>query len=539
MRAARSAAFRALSTPTHATGTPGGIWTIESKASSPSRTLLDERRGTPITGRSVWAAATPGSAAARPAPAISTRKPRSRAPRQYSATASGLRWAERTSSSWGIPRLSSSSSAGCIPSRSDSDPTRMPTSGASAADTLASLGGDIAAVPRAREVDPLHGRVGRRPCAGERVAGRSDGEDAAPVRDEPAVPNGRARLEDERTVPFGLLDPRDRRARVAPAGVGGRGEDDGHGGPVRGAELGPAQASARRGGEHSEEVVFEQRDDRLRLGIPETAIGLEDARPRVGQHQAGVERTDERRPAPRELLEHGAVDAVHDLLRVDALDGRVRAHAARVRPRVAVADALEVLRDGKRARSGAVGDREDGDLLALEELLDHDGPTEARSRTERRLQLLVRPAHMDAFAGREPVRLDDAGRSGDRHRRRGGDAGGAHDLLPEALRPLDPCRLGAGPEDGDPAVPELVRHTGDEGGLGPDDDEIDGERPRQLEDRLGILGPDGMTGAERRDARIPRSGVELLERRRLRQPPGERMLTAARAEQEELHRRRV
>jgi hypothetical protein len=53
MRAARIAAFFALSTPTAATGTPGGSWAIESSASSPSSTLFSDRRGTPITGRSV------------------------------------------------------------------------------------------------------------------------------------------------------------------------------------------------------------------------------------------------------------------------------------------------------------------------------------------------------------------------------------------------------------------------------------------------------------------------------------------------------
>ena len=56
MRAASTAAFFALSTPTAATGTPGGIWTIESSASSPSSTLIEERSGTPITGSSVCAA---------------------------------------------------------------------------------------------------------------------------------------------------------------------------------------------------------------------------------------------------------------------------------------------------------------------------------------------------------------------------------------------------------------------------------------------------------------------------------------------------
>ena len=51
------------------------------------------RIGTPITGRSLWAAATPGSAADMPAPAMITFSPRMRALVQYSRTISGSRWA--------------------------------------------------------------------------------------------------------------------------------------------------------------------------------------------------------------------------------------------------------------------------------------------------------------------------------------------------------------------------------------------------------------------------------------------------------------
>ena len=76
MRAASTAAFCALSTPTHATGTPGGICAIESSASSPPATDFDDVSGTPMTGSSVWAATTPGSAAERPAPAMITLSPR-------------------------------------------------------------------------------------------------------------------------------------------------------------------------------------------------------------------------------------------------------------------------------------------------------------------------------------------------------------------------------------------------------------------------------------------------------------------------------
>ena len=82
MRAARTAALRALSTPTQATGTPGGICAIASSASSPPATEVLEVSGTPITGTSVWAAATPGNAAARPAPAMMTLIPRMWALRQ-------------------------------------------------------------------------------------------------------------------------------------------------------------------------------------------------------------------------------------------------------------------------------------------------------------------------------------------------------------------------------------------------------------------------------------------------------------------------
>ena len=79
MRAASTAALRALSTPTQATGTPGGIWEIESSASRPPAIDVLDVSGTPITGRSVCAATTPGSAAERPAPAMITFRPRMRA----------------------------------------------------------------------------------------------------------------------------------------------------------------------------------------------------------------------------------------------------------------------------------------------------------------------------------------------------------------------------------------------------------------------------------------------------------------------------
>src|SRR2546430_9489750 len=94
IRAASTAALRALSTPTHATGTPGGICAIDRSASSPPATDVRLVSGTPITGRLEWAATTPGRAADRPAPAMITRRPRRRALRADSPPVSGSRWAD-------------------------------------------------------------------------------------------------------------------------------------------------------------------------------------------------------------------------------------------------------------------------------------------------------------------------------------------------------------------------------------------------------------------------------------------------------------
>src|SRR5919109_4266333 len=173
MRAARIAALRAPSIETQATGTPGGICTIESSASSPSATLLLDRNGTPITGSSEYDATTPGKAAAIPAPQMITRTPRSAAVEAYSATPRGFRCADSTWNSYEMPRSSSSCRAGSIDSRSDSDPTRMPTSGAGSPKSANAANGsvcvsgcnvhrprcDVATELHALERDQVAGRV--------------------------------------------------------------------------------------------------------------------------------------------------------------------------------------------------------------------------------------------------------------------------------------------------------------------------------------------------------------------------------------------
>src|SRR5579884_1669604 len=129
MRAASQAALRAPASPiaTQATGTPAGICTIEYRESTPPRWAVGT--GTPITGRSVQAATTPGRWAAPPAAAITTLSPRPRALLAHSMTPAGLRCAEQTVSSASMPSSSSCRVQASISGRSDFEPTMIPTSG--------------------------------------------------------------------------------------------------------------------------------------------------------------------------------------------------------------------------------------------------------------------------------------------------------------------------------------------------------------------------------------------------------------------------
>ena len=126
---------------------------------------------------------------------------------------------------------------------------------------------------------------------------------------------------------------------------------------------------------------------------------------------------------------------------------------------VAVADALVVLRGRERHRVAAVGQREDGHLLAHEQLLDVERLAERLRGAKPRVELGLGPADPDALARGEPVRLDDARRPRHRERLRRRDARRVHHVLRERLRPFDPRRLRAWAEDGDAAVAQHRRRA--------------------------------------------------------------------------------
>ena len=77
----------------------------------------------------------------------------------------------------------------------------------------------------------------------------------------------------------------------------------------------------------------------------------------------------------------------------------------------------------------------------------------------------------------------------------------------------------------------------DERSFRTDDDEVDVERAREREQALAVRGTNRVAAAERGDPRIARRRMELLERRCAAQLPRERVLAAARPDEEHLHPR--
>ena len=118
--------------------------------------------------------------------------------------------------------------------------------------------------PEPRSVEAhLSDRVVRaRARLGHRGPERRDREDPPAVRDEPAVAQCRAAVEDERAAGLRLGDPVDRRARVVAARrVVGAGEHDRHRrvGALAHRERDRLSVAVRGGGERLEQVAVEPR----------------------------------------------------------------------------------------------------------------------------------------------------------------------------------------------------------------------------------------------------------------------------------------
>ena len=312
--------------------------------------------------------------------------------------------------------------------------------------------------------------------------------------------------------------------------------------PADAPERDAGERARRGGGERREEVAVDERQHRLRLRIAEPAVVLEHARPVGRQHQADEQRR--RRTAPRARASSARTGVtVSSTIRaervvVDPGDGSERAHPAGVGPRVAVVRPLEVPRRGeaRARRRRRTARRPTPPVPRGAPPTTHVGPRSApRRRAPRGAPRPCRQT-MTPFPAARPSAFSTHGTRGVCEQRRRGHAGGGHHLLGEALRPFDARRGRRRPEYGDPRSAASTSATpATSGASGPTTTSSTSSDAREPEQPVGVVGGDRVARRERRDPGAPRCSMELVERRRRRQPPGERVLPTARADEEYAH----
>ena len=513
MRAASTAAFFALSTPTVATGTPGGICTIESSASRPSRTRIDERSGTPITGSSVCAATTPGSAAASPAPQISTLRPRVRPRPAYSATASGVRCAERTSNSHAIRARRARRARACIRSRSDSEPTRMPTSGVS---HRTAHRRDVASHwrRRTRRVDRLVRALPR--LARRRPSAVTESTRPPSSRARPSL-HRRAAVEDERARP-----PRPRRSRrsarprsrCAP-GSRARRATTVTARLARQRDRGAAQVPCAAAASALEQVAFERAASAPASPGRRSGVELQHPRPVRRSASAGVEAADERRARGARARRAPAGGSAR---RAPSTSRRARRPASRrpcrrcsgpsspspIRLKSCAAPSGERAAPSQSAKTETSGPSSSSSTTTRSPSAATASSAASTSSAVRQTKTPLPAASPSALTTHGALARSEA--RGRRH------AGRVHHVLRERLRALDPRRRRARPEHGDPAWRSTSATPATSGASGPDHDEVGVERRREAEQPVAVVGAHGMALAEAGDARVARRGVQLGQR---------------------------
>ena len=396
--AASTAALTAPAAPTDtvATGTPGGICTVASSASHPSSG--DESIGTPMTGRAECAATTPARCAAAPAPTMNTFTPADGASAMMRCTRAGERCAEATVMCDVTPSASSISTALRMTGASELDPISICTSlcictSRSAVRRLSSV---VQAPPRTsvaiRAFCPISVRTWLPSNAdapdgvvrtGDRLriarAAGNDREHAAAAGDDTAVLQRRAGVGHVHARHRGGgVESLDRPAGLVRSGVPARGHHDADV-RVRGdAPAGVAEVPARRPEQHRRETALDHRKNDLRLRIAEAHVELDHPRAGRRQHEADVEHPAVVAPLGAQTVERRVDDVAHHPRLELGAEERARSertHAARVRPRVTVEDALVILDRGQGQATPAVGDDEEGDLGPRQALLDDDGRT--------------------------------------------------------------------------------------------------------------------------------------------------------------------
>jgi tRNA uridine 5-carboxymethylaminomethyl modification enzyme len=382
------------------------------------------------------------------------------------------------------------------------------------------------------EVNGVGGAVGCVDGGGEIGARCGDAEDAAAGGLDAVRAHAGACVEDGRAGGFGVGDAANRLAGLVGARVSAGGEDDADARTGTPREALPGESSLGRRHEGGEEVGLHAVHERLRFGVAEADVELEDLGPIGRHHESGVKKAGELRAL--DGREDDAVENVAGLRFGQDVRIAIGPHAAGVRAGVVVEYSFVVL--GWRERDGvaAVADRDEADLVAAEELLDDNAAREGR---ESGFGFDPVVGDDDAFAGCETVGFEDDGEAEavegtagvggavNGHVRGGRDSALHKKVLCERLAAFESGGVAGWSDDTESAGAEAVDDAVDERDLGPHDGEVRSEV---------VNGADGDAFGERGHAGIAGRGEEL-HTGRLGEFPRQRVLPAAAADDEDLH----
>ena len=283
----------------------------------------------------------------------------------------------------------------------------------------------------------------------------------------------------------------------------------------------------------------------LGLGVAEARVELDDPNPARRQREPGVEQAGKRCASPRHLvdrrLQHRREHLVDQPGRRPR-QRRVGAHAAGVRPGVAVADALEVLRRRQRHDGRAVGHREQRHLRPVEVLLHHDplagtprAPAAARSSVTTTPLPAASPSSLTTYGA-------PSSSSAARHLRlartptdrRSRHPGRRHDVLGERLGPLEPGRGSRRSEARDPGRPHRVGCPRDQRPLRPDHHQVDAQLVASAPTAAGSVTSSGRIGTSAAMPALPGAATTSVTAGRP-QAADQGVLAGAAAHDEHLH----
>ena len=275
-------------------------------------------------------------------------------------------------------------------------------------------------------------------------------------------------------------------------------------------------------------------------------------------HEPGENDAGEGAALRRHAVDGGLNDVVHHL-RLDGGGengrGGVGTHAAGVEASVTLAHALVVLRANQGDRLTATDHREEGRLLAVEEILHDDlGARGAKRRVHHHVVDGVKSGldiHRDddALARGESVRFDDDGRSllldvllgrlgvGKALVLCGGDVVLLEEVLEETLGALEPGSVLGRAEARDVSSDEGIGDAVDEGRLGTDHDEADIVVLAEFDDSgvVGVLDVHDLNVVLDDDAGVAGRAEELATSGALLEAPAQGVLAPAAADDEDVH----